>query len=66
METTIAVKESTAQILARLRERMKARSMDEVIITILKKGSEIPKSQFGADRDIKSFSRKDRAKFHEL
>ena len=66
METTIAVKESTLQILARLREKMKAKSIDETIIRVLQKNNEISKSQFGADPDIKSFSKKDRAKFHEL
>jgi len=66
METTIAVKESTAQILSRLREKMKAKSIDETIIRVLEKIKEVPKSQFGVDSDIKSFSRKDRAKFHEL
>ena len=35
-------------------------------IKVLEKSNEIPKSQFGADPDIRSFSRKDRAKFHEL
>ena len=66
METTIAVKESTAQILARLREKMKAKSIDETIIKVLEKSNEIQKSQFGVDPNIKSFSRKERAKFHEL
>lgn len=66
METTIAVKESTAQLLLRLREKMKARSMDETIIKVLERINELPKSQFGVDSEIKSFSREDKAKFHEL
>ena len=66
METTIAVRESTAQLLAAVKERMHARSMDETIVRILQKNEGIPKSGFGARPKLKIFSEKERAEFHEL
>ena len=66
METTIAVKDSTVQILARLREKMKAKSIDETIIRIVNETGKIQKSRFGSQKGLRKFSREDRAKFHEL
>ena len=66
METTIAVKESTAQILSRIKERMKTKSIDETIMKILHKSKEIQKSRFGATPRLKEFSHKERAHAHEL
>lgn len=66
METTIAVKESTAQILAMLKERMKAKSMDETILRIVHKTENIMKGGFGSNPGLKKFSDKEKARFHEL
>jgi hypothetical protein len=66
MKTTIAVKDSTVQILARLREKMKAKSIDETIIRIVNETGKIQKSRFGSQKGLRKFSREDRAKFHEL
>jgi hypothetical protein len=66
MKTTIAVKDSTVQILARLREKMKAKSIDETIIRIVNETGKIQKSRFGSQKWLRKFSREDRAKFHEL
>lgn len=66
METTIAVKESTAQILMRLKERLNAKSMDEAINKILQKTEKIPVSRFGSNPNLKEFKEKERATSHEL
>lgn len=66
METTIAIKESTAQMLAYIKKKMNARSMDEVITEVVRKAEKLPKSRFGSQPDLKSFDKSERAKFHEL
>ncbi|MEK6850458.1 MAG: hypothetical protein AABX85_02705 [Nanoarchaeota archaeon] len=66
METSIAVKESTAQILAILKQKFRARSMDETIIKVLQKSENIPKSRFGSTPKLKEFSHRERAQSHEL
>jgi len=66
METTIAIKENTAQILALLKERMKAKSMDETINRILQKTENVSISRFGSNPKLKEFSEKERANSHEL
>jgi len=66
MTTTIAVQESTALMLAQLKEKMKANNLDETIVTMLKKMEKIPNSRFGSNPTLKKFSEKERAKFHGL
>ncbi|MBS3081018.1 hypothetical protein J4221_06080 [Candidatus Pacearchaeota archaeon] len=66
METTIAINQSTAQMLAYIKKKMNARSIDEVIVEIVRKVENLPKSKFGSRPDLKSFKREERAKFHEL
>jgi hypothetical protein len=66
METSIAVRGSTLQLLMMLKEKMKAKSIDETIVRTIQKVENAPRSQFGSNPKLKSFSRKDRAEFHEL
>ena len=66
METTIAIKERTAQMLAHLKKRMNARSVDQVITEIVRKSENLPKSRFGSQPRLKSFKEEERAKFHGL
>ena len=66
METTIAIKESTAQMLAHIKKKMNARSIDEVIVNAVRKAENLPKSRFGSQPNLKSFKKEERAKFHEL
>ncbi|MBI2452026.1 hypothetical protein HYV50_03025 [Candidatus Pacearchaeota archaeon] len=66
METTIAVKSSTAQVLLRLKEKLRAKSVDEAIVKILQKTEKISLSRFGSNPKLRSFTEKERAKFHEL
>lgn len=64
--TTIAVKESTAQLLVRMKKEMGANSLDEAIVQILQKIENIPKTRFGSQPKLKQFDEKERAHFHEL
>ena len=66
METTIAIKESTAQMLAFIKKKMNAKSIDEVIVEVVRKVENLPKSRFGSQPDLKPFRREEKAKFHEL
>ncbi len=66
METTIAIKESTAQILTRLKRKMNAKNMDEIIIEIIRKSENIKKSRFGSQPNLKEFKEEERAQFHGL
>lgn len=65
MATTIAVKETTLQMLNNLKEKMKAKSLDETITKAIQKIEKIPDSMFGASPGIGPFREKDRAKFRE-
>jgi len=64
MDTTIALKENTLQILSNLKDKMKARSIEEVIIRILQKSGDISKTRFGSNSKLKKFQ--ERAIAHEL
>jgi uncharacterized protein YoxC len=66
MPTTVQVTEKTLQMLNKLKEEMKARSHDEVIKTLISEMKGIPRSMFGANRKLRSFSKEDEAEFHEL
>jgi hypothetical protein len=66
METTISIKESTAQMLALLKRKMNMKSMDETIVEVVRKAENLARSRFGSQPNLKSFSREERAKFHEL
>lgn len=66
MPTTVQVAEKTLQMLNKLKEEMSARSYDEVIKALISERKEIPRSMFGANRKLKSFSKEDEAEFHEL
>jgi hypothetical protein len=66
MVTTIAVKESTVQLLAILKKKMGTESLDETIVKILQKVENIPGSRFGSQPQMKKFTEKERARFHEL
>jgi hypothetical protein len=66
METTISVRESTAQVLLRLKKKFGARNIDSIIVELLAKSGEIPSSRFGSNPKLKEFSKKDRGTFREL
>lgn len=58
---TIAIKEKTFQILEDLKNKEKANSFDELIVRLVVKETNIPKSMFGSFKGkIKKFTRKER------
>ena len=66
MTTTIAVKESTLQLLTIIKKQMNADSLDETIVKILEKTENVPRSRFGSEPKLGQFHEKERAHFHEL
>ena len=66
MPTTVQVDEKTLHMLNRIKKETKAKSHDEVIKTLISKREKIPKSMFGSNRKLNSFSEQDEAEFHEL
>lgn len=64
--TTVQVSEKTLQMLNKLKAEMRARSHDEVIMTLILEKEGIPKSMFGSNRRLRSFSPEDEAELHEL
>lgn len=66
MTTTIAVKESTLQLLEKVKKKTEAGSMDEIIQILLRKFERVPTSRFGSQPRLSKFEGKDRMKAHEL
>jgi predicted CopG family antitoxin len=64
--TTVQVSEKTLQMLNELKKEMKARSHNEVIMSLISKRKRIPNSMFGSNRRLKPFSRADEGEGHEL
>ena len=56
MVTTIAVRESTAQLLSKVKKEMGASSIDEAIIQLLHEAEQMPKSRFGSQPKLKKFT----------
>lgn len=66
MVTTIAVKDSTLQLLNKVKREIDANSLDETILKLLQKVENIPASRFGSQPKLKQFTEKERARFHGL
>ena len=66
MPTTVQVDEKTLQMLNKIKKETNARSLDAVIRTLITERKKIPHSMFGSNRELKPFSKKDEAEFHEL
>ena len=64
--TTIAVSQNTLQVLTRIKERMKARSLEEAIKRLMQKHEKIPISRFGSQKKLKEFRKEERVNSHEL
>jgi predicted CopG family antitoxin len=56
MPTTVQVDEKTLQTLNNIKKELKARSLDEVIKTLIPERKRIPHSMFGSNRKLNSFS----------
>lgn len=66
MVTTIAVKESTAQLLMRIKKQMNMESLDATIVKILQKTEKVPTTRFGSQPKLGRFNESERASSHEL
>ncbi len=66
MSTTVEVKRTTAKLLEELKQRYRAKSVDETIRKLIDKAEDIPDSMFGAHPKMKSFTELDEANVHEL
>ncbi len=66
MTTTIAVKESTAQLLISMKKKMGLSSIDETILKIVHKIENVPASRFGSQPKLRKFEHSERGQFHEL
>jgi predicted CopG family antitoxin len=66
LPTTVQVDEKTLQMLNQAKKEMKAKSHDEVIKKLLTERKKTPRSMFGSNPKLTSFTEKDRAEFHDL
>jgi predicted CopG family antitoxin len=66
LPTTVQVDEKTLQMLNKIKKEMKATSHDQVIKSLICKRKKIPRSMFGSNRKLKSFTQEDEAEFPEL
>lgn len=66
MVTTIQVKESTLQIMKKIKEDFKVNTYDDVINKLISLKRKIPKSKFGAHPEMTKFTEADESDFHEL
>jgi hypothetical protein len=53
-------------MLNKIKNETKARSHDEVIKKLISERKKIPRSMFGSNRKLNSFSEQDEAEFREL
>jgi hypothetical protein len=60
------VDEKTLQMLNVIKKETKARSLNEVIKTLIVERNKISCSMFGSNPALKPFSKKGEAEFHEL
>ena len=65
MSTTVGVKKNTVRILKELKQRYKAKSLDETLRKLIRKAEKIPDSMFGAHPQMKPFTRADETETHE-
>jgi len=66
MPTTVEVKKTTLKLLEELKQRYKAKSIDETLRRLISKAENIPDSMFGGHPEMKPFSKADEDKDHEL
>ncbi len=53
-------------MLNKIKKEMKANSHDQVIKTLIIERKKIPRSMFGSNRRLKTFTKDDEAEFHDL
>ena len=60
------VSERTLQLLNKLKQEEGLKSLDQVIRELVAERGKIPKSMFGSNPKLRSFTAKDEAESHEL
>ena len=65
MSTTVEVRKNTVRILEELKQRYKAKSLDETLRKLIRKAEKLPDSMFGAHPQMKPFTRADETETHE-
>ncbi len=60
------VSERTLQLLNKVKREEGLRSLDQVIRELVAERGKIPKSMFGSNPKLRSFTAKDEAESHEL
>ncbi|MGI0081664.1 MAG: hypothetical protein ACRECH_18845 [Nitrososphaerales archaeon] len=66
MSTTVEVKRNTAKLLEEIKQKYKAKSLDEAIRKLIEKAENVPETMFGAHPKMESFTRSDESNVHEL
>ncbi len=66
MTTSVQVSERTLQLLNKLKHDAGFKSLDQVIRELVVERGKIPKSMFGSNPKLRSFTAKDEAESHEL
>ena len=66
MATTIQVKESTLQLMKKIKIDYKVDTYDELINKLIEIKGKIPKSKFGTHPEMDEFTIEDESEFHEL
>jgi hypothetical protein len=66
LTTSVQVSERTLQLLNKLKREEGLRSLDQVIRELVAERGKIPKSMFGSNPKLRSFTAKDEAESHEL
>jgi len=62
----VQVSERTLQLLNKLKQEEGLKSLDQVIRELVAERGKIPKSMFGSNPKLRSFTVKDEAESHEL
>jgi hypothetical protein len=66
LTTSVQVSERTLQLLNKLKQEEGLKSLDQVIRELVSERAKIPKSMFGSNPKLRSFTAKDEAESHEL
>jgi hypothetical protein len=66
LPSTVQVNEKTLQRLNKAKKEMKAKSHDEVINKLLTERKKLPRSMFGSNPKLDSFTAEDEADHHDL
>ncbi len=66
MPTSVQVSERTLQLLNKLKQEEGFKSLDQLIRELVAERGKIPRSMFGSNPKLRSFTAKDEAESHEL